>query len=229
MFEWLKRFRFSKKKNFTSEEMTAFGEAEFKAMEKVLGPSDEVVGHALIPFQIGGPVDMYYFSQYLPGTVFATMELLEPDGSGPKPNRMGTYELITCTRIKTDHKLNESHEDRLERIKANKTTSFEIIENHLRYIMTGIGRYSFTAILQPGQTADLPAEEGEMIHLIFDEFDTRGVPFEINGRRHGLLLLMEIFASELDYSRRYGSGLLFDKLKEAGVYPYSDMDRKPVV
>jgi hypothetical protein len=45
------------------------------------------VGHAIIPFQIGGAVDMYYFPNGIPGTGFATVELIEPDGSGPKPHR----------------------------------------------------------------------------------------------------------------------------------------------
>lgn len=229
MFEWLKKFKSSKKKEFSTEELNEFDQAKEKALEKILGPIDEVVGHAIVPFQVGGEVDMYYFSQYLPGTVCPTMELISLIGKSPKPNRMGTYELVTCTRLKNTLDITEPPADRFKRFQENRLTLFEIIDNRLKRIMTMIGFYSYDAVLQPGQTADLPWGEGEVKHLIFDEFDTRGVPFEINGKRHGLLLIMEIFASELEYARRYGSGLLFDKLKDAGVYPYSDMDRQPVV
>lgn len=47
-----------------------------------------IVGHAIIPFSIGGAVDMYYFTDHIKGTGFATMELLNPDGNGPKPNKL---------------------------------------------------------------------------------------------------------------------------------------------
>jgi len=43
------------------------------------------------------------------------------------------------------------------------------------------------------------------------------------------LLCIEIFRSEMEYSRKYGSRSLLTKLKEAGFYPYSDLNRKPVV
>lgn len=46
----------------------------------------------------GGAVDMFYFPNGIQGTGFATMELLEPDGSGPKPNRIGTYELVAFSK-----------------------------------------------------------------------------------------------------------------------------------
>jgi hypothetical protein len=217
------------KQDFSAEEFDAFDQAKTEALEKILGPMDEVVGHALIPFGAGGHVDMYYFNQYIPGTVCPTMELIGQDGTGPKPGRLGTYELVTCTRLKNTHDLKEPHAERLKRIQENRLTPFEETETRLKEIMTWIGRYSFDAVLQPGQTADLPWGDGELKHLIFNEFDTRGVPFEINGKQYGLLLIMEIFPAELDYARRYGSSPLFDKLKEAGVYPYSDMDREPVV
>jgi hypothetical protein len=62
----------------------------------------DLVGHAIIPFRVGGPVDIYRFPHAIDGTAFATMELIEADGTGPKPSRIGTYELIACTRHKID-------------------------------------------------------------------------------------------------------------------------------
>jgi len=44
--------------------------------------------------QLRGAVDMYYFPHAIDGTGLATMELIEPDGSGPKPSSMCQYRRI---------------------------------------------------------------------------------------------------------------------------------------
>ena len=73
------------KPEFSDEEYECHCEAKKAALECILGPMHDLVAHAIIPFQVGGTVDMYYFPNGIPGTGFATMELIEPDGSGPKP------------------------------------------------------------------------------------------------------------------------------------------------
>jgi hypothetical protein len=40
---------------------------------------------------------------------------------------------------------------------------------------------------------------------------------------------MEIFSAEMNYAMNEGSDKLFKKLKKAGYYPYSDLDRPSVV
>jgi len=229
MFKWIKRILPFGKKEFTPEELEALYEAEEKGLEKILGPIDDVVGHALIPFQVGGAVDMYYFSKHLPGTVFATIELINPDGTGPKPNRIGTYELMTCTKLKRNPESKETYQERNKRVGEGRLTPFEEMECRMKGIMTSIGFYSFDAVIQPGETAELPLDDNETVPLVFDEYSTPENPFQINGKRHGLLLIMEIFPSELEYARNNGSGALFEKLKAQGVYPYSDLDRQPVI
>jgi len=99
----------------------------------------------------------------------------------------------------------------------------------MKGIMTTMGNYSYQAVINPGETAEIPWEDEETSYLIFDEFDTKGVPFEIEGKKHCLLLCIEIIRSEMEYARKFGSRSLLTKLKEAGFYPYSDLDRKPVV
>lgn len=86
------------KKDFTEEEQEKDYELKSKGLENILGKMHNLVGHAIIPFSIGGAVDMYYFPNHLKGTCFATMELLDPDGNGPKKNRLGTYELVAFTK-----------------------------------------------------------------------------------------------------------------------------------
>ena len=58
------------KKEFTQEEYDEDYELKMEGLEYVLGKSHNIVGHAIIPFEIGGAVDMYYFPNGIKGTGF---------------------------------------------------------------------------------------------------------------------------------------------------------------
>ena len=209
-----------KRPEFTDQEHGQYHEFKQAALEKVLGPMHNLVGHALIPFQIGGAVDMYYFPNCIGGTGFATMELIEPDGLGPKPNRIGTYELVAFTK----HKISNKEED------SNNDQPFNKIERRLCGILTSVGYYSYQAVLDPGETCELPGkDQGDFNCIILDEYKPNGKSFEINGKKHCLLLCMEVFRSEMEYAMENGSKKVIEKLKQAGHYPYSDLDREPVL
>jgi hypothetical protein len=202
----------------SDEDYEGHYEPKQAALERILGPMHGLVGHAIIPFQAGGTVDMYYFPNGIPGTGFATMELIEPDGSGPKPNRIGTYELVAFTRqkIPTPEDVPEDH-------------PFNLIERRICGTFTTIGSYSYEAVLNPGETCELPGKDEESTRcLIFYEYAPHGIPFEIDGKKHCLLLCLEVFRSEMEYAMENGSTVVIKKLKEAGRYPYSDLDREPV-
>jgi hypothetical protein len=203
-------------KEFTQEQYEQDYELKKKGLENVLGEMADVVGHAIIPFAIGGAVDMYYFPNHLTGTGFATMELLDPDGNGPRPNVIGTYELVAFTKLPFD-----GNED--------KQTSFNLIERRICGIFTSIGNYSFQAVLNPDETCEVPAEGKENMCLIFDHYQPDRKEFRVGVRKHHLLLCLEIFRSELEYARKKGSAALLEKLKQAGYYPYSDLDREAIV
>ena len=206
------------KSEFSEEEYDRHYEAKQAALEKILGPMYELVGHAIIPFQIGGAVDMYYFPNGIKGTGFATMELIEPDGAGPKPNRIGTYELVAFTKLTIPAK-----EDKREDQPFNK------IERRMCGILTTIGSFSYEAVLNPGETCEVPGGEGEPNKcLIFDNYSPNGESFEIDGKEHCLLLCIEVFRSEMEYAMEHGSSIVLSKLKAMGFYPYSDLDREPV-
>lgn len=207
------------KKKFTDEDYQKHFPAKKEALEKILGKMHDTVGHAFFAFQAGGPVDMYYFPKAIAGTAFVTMELIEPDGSGPIPNRLGTYELIAFTK----HKIEEKDD--------NKTGAFNKIEERICHIFTMVGNNSFQRKVEPGDTGEIPYEnEGkENICVVFDEYKKKGVDFKINNKKHGLLLFIEVFRQEMVYAIEEGSDKLLEKLKEKGYYPYSDLDREPVV
>lgn len=203
------------KPKFSDEEYEKDYELKTEGLERMLGPSHPMVGHAIIPFAIGGAVDMYYYPHALSGTGFATMELIEPDGTGPMPNRMGTYELVAFTKhsfIQTD---DSSH-------------PFNLIERRVCGNFTRIGNYSTEAELRPGDTCEIPDDDRPTRYLVFDEYAPDGRVFHIGNRRHGLLLVIEVFQPELEYARLHGSEHLFEKLKLYGFYPYTDLDREPV-
>jgi hypothetical protein len=205
------------KKEFSNEEYEKHYELKMTGLENVLGESHTLVGHSIIPFEVGGAVDMYYFPNGIKGTGFATMELLKPDGTGPIPNRLGTYELVAFTKL-------DFVQDTIE------TNPFNLIERRICGILTTIGSYSFQAKLEPLETGELPQSEGVAnICLVFDEYNPNGKVFEIGNRKHGLLLVMEVHRDEMEYAMANGTDKLIEKLKEKGYYPYSDLDRKSVI
>ncbi|MDR2207047.1 MAG: suppressor of fused domain protein [Flavobacteriaceae bacterium] len=205
------------KQEFSQEEYDNDYELKMAGLEFVLGKSDNLVGHAIIPFEIGGAVDMYYFPNGIKGTGFATMELLKPDGTGSIPNKLGTYELVAFTKL---NYVQDSEE----------TNPFNLIERHICGILTNIGFYSFEAKLEPLETCEIPGKEGQPnICLILDEYKPDGKEFKIGNRKHGLLLVMEVHRDEMEFAMSNGTKKLIEKLKEAGYYPYSDLDRKSVV
>jgi hypothetical protein len=192
------------------------------ALERILGSMDDTVGHALIPFCVGGALDRYYFSKAMPGTVFVTMELIEPDGTGPQPSRMGTYELVACTRLsRVVQRKGESPDSEAMR------AAYEETENRLWGILNSIASYSYQAVLGPGETAEIPGDKNNYC-VLFDQYPLT-VPFEVSGRLHGLLLVIEVYRSEMEYAMAHGSAGLLEKLKMVGAYPYADLDRTPVV
>jgi hypothetical protein len=201
---------------FSQEQWDLDYEQKTIGLEAILGKMHELVGHAIIPFSIGGAVDMYYFPNHIPGTGFATMELLDPSGDGPKPNNLGTYELVAFTRHLIDS--NQAAD-----------SSFNQIERRVCGIFTRIGNYSSRAVLNPGDTCEVPTDGEENRCLIFDHYNPNGIEFEIGSKTHHLLLCLEVFPQEMKYAREQGSLGLLAMLKEKNYYPYSDLDRQSVV
>lgn len=204
-------------KEFTNEELEQDYELKKAGLEYVLGKSHELVGHAVVPFELGGAVDMYYFPNGISGTGFATMELIQPDGKGPIPNNTGTFELVAFTKLDFVQDAPETH-------------PFSIIERQICGILTGIGFYAFDAKIQPLDTCEMPKNENEpKLCLIFDDYKPNGKDFIIGNRKHGLLLVMEVHKDEMEYAITNGTKKLIGKLKEKNFYPYSDLNRASVV
>ena len=203
-------------KEFTEEAHEKDYELKSEGLENILGKMHNVVGHAIIPFAVGGAVDMYYFPNHIQGTGFATMELLDPDGNGPLKNRLGTYELVAFTKY--DYATNKETQ-----------TPFDLIERAACGFLTAIGMYAPQAVLNPKETIEVPnGENEENTCLILDHYSPDNKDFIIGDRKHHLLLCLQIFRSEMEFARDNGSDALFKLLADYGHYPYSDLDREPV-
>jgi hypothetical protein len=210
---------FGKKKRSEEEEARleeAWYDKKSQLMETILGKEHDMVMHALIPYEIGGALDLYYFPNDLPGTAIATKELAHACGESSTNNKYRKYELVMFTR------------ETLNLDQANdEATSFGKAHQNISAILNPIARYSEQAKLNPNDTCEFP-EDMEGIGgkcLIFSAYKSDNDDVE----EFGVMAIMEIFRSEMEFARQNGGGELIKLLEAAGRYPYSDLERTPVV
>jgi hypothetical protein len=111
----------------------------------------------------------------------------------------------------------------------NEKEPFTKTEKRISTIFSTLAKNSLKMKFEPGDTCELPGRDTkDKIYLIFDEYNKNETVFEIDGRKYGILLCIEIFYSEIKYARKHGSKELLNKLQTAGCYPFSDLDREPV-
>ncbi len=184
-------------------------------MIAALGDEHDIVMHAIIPYAIGGGLDLYYFPNGIPGTAIATKELCETAGDGSSNKVFQNYELVMFT--KQPLSLDEAKDEE---------TPFGSAHHQINAVLNCIAPYSAEATLNPHETCEFP-EDMEIVGgkcLIFDAYGSYKRRAEF-----GLLAIIEIHRSEMDYARRSGGKKLLKKLKKAGYFPYSDVDRPAVV
>ncbi len=180
-------------------EWKSLWDARQSALTSVLGETDGMVLHALIPFHLGGQADVICFHNHVPGRVAATCELLGEESQ--KKNQLGTYELMIA------------HRD-------DNTWGPNLISR--------LARYTCDAVLEPGHTMDIgPAvPEGSTISgFLFVDYSR----FKFRGENAGLLLCIGVTADEMAACRQRKQQEIFDTLKAAGVYPYTDLFRPSVL
>jgi hypothetical protein len=188
-----------------------------KFMEEILGKEHDMVMHAIIPYMIGGGLDLYYYPHGIPGTGIATKELSLAPNEGSRNKVFSCYEFAMFTR----------HQCNLDEAK-DKTTPFGKAHSNINTILNVVARYSATATLNPNETCEFPADMESIGGkcLMFDSYGSRSDAVVQN---FGIMVIIEIFREEMDFARTNGGGVLLEKLKLAGHYPYSDLDREPVV
>jgi hypothetical protein len=186
------------------------------ALESVLGPADNRVLHATVPFDLGGLADVLFFraaplSYYgasgsatktgkrIDGLVAATCELLgEPS---QMPNLQGTYELAIAHRGENDWG---------------------------PAAISNLARYTSKAVQQPGQTMDIgsavPANS-TIAGFFFDDFKR----MTFDGADAGILLCIGLTADEVMACRKGKRQSVYDGLIEQAIFPYTDLYRPSVL
>lgn len=197
----------------------SFAEQKAQAMATILGREHSVMMHAVIPYEVGGSLDLYYYPNSIPGTGIATQELIRDDATGNRTRGHNPYELAMFTRLPLD--LDSSRDT---------TSEFGKAHNRINSAINLIAMYGSKTALSPKDTFEYPADgpvEARR-YFLFDEYAPEGNKLVIDGKECLLLLVMEIHRSELLLARQRSTAHLIEILKKPGVYPYSDMDRPPV-
>ena len=181
---------------------------------EVLGQQEDLVQHALIPYDVGGALDLYFYSGKIPGTAMVTMELSPSPEEGSSNDLMDRYEFVMFSRYPFEA--------------SEKTDSpFQKTMRDCYPILNLMGRYSEQATLNPCETVEFP-EDMEDVGGRCLILNAWGEECQ-NEYNFGLMLIMEVHRSEMNFAREHGPDELFMRLDEAGYYPYSDMDRESVV
>jgi hypothetical protein len=185
-----------------AEEWTRVWNARMAALTPILGKPSNTVCHAPIPFQFrhaGGSADVVPFPSYTPGATYVTSELTGED-VGQRPNSLGHYELMICTRQELP-----------------KAADF----------ISRLACYTCDAELEAGQTMDIGEFFGDstLRAALFAHPAEQSVHFEFLGQRYSLLLCIGITTEELAFARSQSSGKLLALLKQHGVFPYTTPNR----
>src|SRR5262249_37825104 len=116
-------------------------------LQKSLGKEHDMVMHAIIPYAIGGALDLYYFPHGIPGTAIATKELSEGTETGSSNDVYRPYDLVMSTR--TALWFDDAR---------GEPTPFGRAHASINPILNCIARYSADATLNPGETCEFPAD-----------------------------------------------------------------------
>ena len=208
------------KKKLTEEEEAKLEddwyERKSQLMESILGKEHDMVMHALISYEVGGSLDLYYYPHDIDGTGIATKELSFAVRESSANDKYKKYELVMFTREQLD--LDHAQDDQ---------SAFGRAHQNISSILNPIARYSEQAKLNPFETCEFPADMegigGKC--LIFSAYKSSSASIE----DFGLLAVIEIYRSEMEFAIRNGGRSLVDLLQQNGHYPYSDMRRNPVV
>jgi hypothetical protein len=193
----------------------AWYEQKQAVMERLMGKQHDIVMHAIIPYAIGGGLDLYYYPNGIPGTGVATMEVSELPDQGSSNTAYSCYELVMFTK----HPLDLAQAKQPE-------TAFGKAHSNINSVLNCVAPFSATAKLNGNDTCDFPAEMEKLAGkcLIFHNYG----PHDNPQRGFGVLAVIEIFRSEMDFARQESGEKLIQLLKDAGHFPYSDLDRQPV-
>lgn len=184
--------------NESNDEYELLWNARIEGLRPIFGKPDDHVFHSPIPFYLGGDADVLPFSNHCGGTAYVTADLTVPREDND--TSAADYELVICHRPHNEWGPN---------------------------IISQLAKYTLEVRLEPSETMDMgPAipQPSKIVAFLFADYGT----FELLGSQRGLLLCLGITSEELQLCQEGKSQFVLDKLKEAGVYPFTDLKRKTV-
>lgn len=174
-------------------------DARLAALEHELGKSDDMIAISPVPIYLGGGADVLTFKKHVDGVAYVTAGLIGDDSQKKTP--LGQYELMM---------------------------SFGSGNDWAPSLLSRLAPYTFDAALNPGETMDIgPAmpKNSTIAGLLFVSYRQ----FKVNETNAGLLLCIGITESELAQCQTNGPDAVLAALKENGVFPFTDTQRKSVV
>lgn len=174
-------------------------DARLAALETEFGKSDDNIATSPVPIYLGGGADVLTFKSHVDGVAYVTAGLIG-DGS-QQQTELGEYELMMCFRTENDWAPS---------------------------LLSRLGPYTFETALKPGETMDISPsmpENSTIAALLFVTYRQ----FEVNAKGAGVLLCLGITESELAQCQTIGPNAVVSKLKESGVFPFTDPNRKAVI
>jgi Suppressor of fused protein (SUFU) len=180
------------------DEWQLWWDARKAALEGILGPADDQVFHALVPLYLGGDADVLRFHPAGMGVTYVTSDLIGDDSQ--LQNDLGNYELMICLRAGDDWAPN---------------------------LISRLARYTLEAKLTPWETMDIgPAlPEGSALTALAFIPHAR---LKVRGRDCGLLLCLGMTSEEFQMYHERGPEFTLDRLKQHGVFPFSELRRRAV-
>jgi Suppressor of fused protein (SUFU) len=196
------------------EEMKSVG------LSNLLGKEHDTVMHSIIPFMVGGGLDLYYFPQKQ-GFAVATKELIDESGRGPHNRDFSAFELCMFSRVD----FNLASADNLE-------SPMGRAHQRIKATLNVLAKYASDASLNVNDTLEFPLDFDPELGgqcFIISALTKDGKSLKIGKKEFGLMVAINIHRSEMESARQHGGSDLIAKLESHGHYPYSDLDRTSVV
>jgi hypothetical protein len=234
--------------DFTDDERERGNQRLERLLDEILGPVEPFMIHSIIPFCVGGALDLHYYARSrFGGTFFASWELTAPEFL-PSNRSLDAFELAIATRLTIKSQLDAAPAETkkpgfFKRLFSAKSPE-EKKRDDLHRVLTNLAFYVCSDGVEVNgyDTLEFPQgfEDKQLAGrcFIFDELPAAApvpVPTSpderspLDGKRFGVLLAIEVFRQEMNWAREQGAEKLVERLKATGAYPFSDLDRKPVV
>ena len=234
--------------DFTDDERERGNQRLERLLDEILGPVEPFMIHSLIPFCVGGALDLHYYARSrFGGTFFASWELTAPEFL-PSNRSLDAFELAIATRLTVKSQPDETPTKTkkpgfFKRLFSVKSPE-EKKRDDLHRVLTNLAFYVCSDGVEVNgyDTLEFPQDfDDKQLAgrcFVFDELPAAApvpVPTSpderspLDGKRFGVLLAIEVFREEMNWAREEGTEKLVERLQAAGAYPFSDLDREPVV